>query len=198
MGRLQSVIAAVAAILLLGLILRVAAETGAARREPAIATATDAGADGATSDAAPPQGDAAPLALLGDAMALEPREAGSVFVSDLQNLPDGDGGGAGANAPRQVRFGIVLVQFAGAQGAPATARDQAKAQALAAELVEEAKKDFKAAVKKGDSGSTEDAGRMHRGILEPGPERVLFALGVGEVGGPVETPRGYWIVKRLE
>ncbi len=101
-------------------------------------------------------------------------------------------------APRSVRLGVVLVQFAGAQGAPATAREQAKAQALAADLVEEAKKDFKAAVKKGDPGSTEDAGRMHRGILESGPERILFGLGVGEVGGPVETPRGYWIVKRLE
>jgi hypothetical protein len=36
------------------------------------------------------------------------------------------------------------------------------------------------------------------GILEPAPEYVLFTLGVGAVGGPVDTPRGYWIVKRLE
>jgi parvulin-like peptidyl-prolyl isomerase len=36
------------------------------------------------------------------------------------------------------------------------------------------------------------------GILEPLAEYVLFSLPVDGVGGPVETPRGYWIVKRLE
>ncbi len=197
MGRVQGLVAAFAALLILGLVLRVAAETGAARRELPIAAADAAAADGGA-DGGPATDAATTLALLGDASLLEPREAGSVLVADLRDLPDTGDGGLTDKSPRQVRFGIVLVQFAGAQGAPATAREQAKAQALAADLVEEAKKDFKAAVKKGDPGSTEDAGRMHRGILESGPERILFGLGVGEVGGPVETPRGYWIVKRLE
>ena len=47
-------------------------------------------------------------------------------------------------------------------------------------------------------GSSDDLGRVKQGILEPAPEYVLFTMPVNAVGGPVETPRGFWIVKRLE
>src|SRR2546426_366347 len=69
---------------------------------------------------------------------------------------------------------------------------------LAKQLAEEAKTDFKAALAKGDKGSTENAGRLPRGILEPAPEFVLFSLPKGGVSEPVDTPRGFWIAQRIE
>lgn len=107
-----------------------------------------------------------------------------------------------ANTPREVRFGVVLVSYAGAQpsvagGRPST-RSRSDARALAAKLFGTAHEDFHAAVQQGDAGSSDDVGRVKLGILEPAPEYVLFTLTTGSVGGPVDTPRGYWIVKRLE
>ncbi len=190
MTRTQSIVAALSAIVLVALLMRVVAEANGPRIKEAPAVVTDAGAD-----AAPALDAQAAPAVEGG---VEPRDGGAVLITDLRDLPEATDGGGADKAVRQVRFGVVLVQFAGAQGAAAGARNREAAATLAAELGEEAKKDFKAAVRRGDPGSTEDAGRMHRGILEPGPERILFSLAVGDVGGPVETPRGYWIVKRLE
>jgi parvulin-like peptidyl-prolyl isomerase len=100
-------------------------------------------------------------------------------------------------APKSVGFGVVLVTYAGVQFAPERARTKNEAKALAAQLLETAKGDFAAAVKKGDRGSTEDAGHIPRGVLEPAIEKALFTLGKGEVHGePLDTPRGYWIVRR--
>jgi hypothetical protein len=106
------------------------------------------------------------------------------------------------STPRVVRFGVVLVSYGGAQpsaagGRPPT-RSRADAQALASKLLATAKDDFHAAVQQGDAGSADDVGTVKLGLLEPAPEYVLFTLSVGGVGGPVDTPRGYWIVKRLE
>lgn len=101
-------------------------------------------------------------------------------------------------APKRVRFGVILVQYKGAQGAPPGTRARDAALELARTLAEEAKQDFKAALAKGDKGSTEDLGYMPRGVLEPAPEYELFSLPKGGVGGPVDTPRGYWIVRRIE
>jgi hypothetical protein len=122
----------------------------------------------------------------------DPRPAGSQLPGGepAPPLPEG--------APKSVVFGVVLVEYRGAQGANRRQRDRAAAQTLAAELADQARKDFASAVAKGDPGSAENAGAMPRGVLEPGPEHILFSLAVGEVGGPVDTPRGFWIVKRLE
>jgi hypothetical protein len=105
--------------------------------------------------------------------------------------------------PRQVRFGVVLVSYAGAQpsaagGSRPPTRSKVDAQSLADKLLLTATTDFHAAVQQGDGGSSDDVGRVKLGVLEPAPEYVLFTLGVDAVGGPVDTPRGYWIVKRLE
>lgn len=102
------------------------------------------------------------------------------------------------DAPRSVRFGVVLVQYAGAEGAPSTARPRNDASELAAKLAAEAKNDFHAAVRGGDDGSTDDAGRIQRGVLELGIEYFLFTLPVGQTSEPIDTPRGFWITKRLE
>ncbi|HTN87534.1 MAG TPA: peptidylprolyl isomerase [Sorangium sp.] len=106
--------------------------------------------------------------------------------------------GLPTEAPKKVRFGVVLVQYRGAQGAPPTARSKEAALALARELSEVARTDWKAAVDKGDKGSTDDLGFIPRGVLEPAPEYELFSLPKGGVSGPVDTPRGFWITRRIE
>jgi hypothetical protein len=148
-------------------------------------------------------------------------EGGSLFVGDLPvtetrgepregaMMPDGTSvPPLPVDTPRQVRFGVVLVSYQGAQPSvtgineahplrPAT-RSKADAQQLAAKLAATAQQDFHAAVQQGDAGSSDDVGRVKVGILEPAPEYVLFTARVGSVAGPVDTPRGFWIVKRLE
>jgi hypothetical protein len=102
------------------------------------------------------------------------------------------------NAPRGVRFGVVLVTYAGAQGAPPSARSKKDALEVAQKLAIDAKTDFDGAVERGDSGSVKDLGRVPRGVLEPAPEYVLFTMKPGSVSDPLDTPRGFWIVKRTE
>ncbi len=157
----------------------------------------------------------APMFALGDAGAAA-EDAGPLLVADLapgEPVRRFDAGGAvlpdgtpvpplPMGAPHQVRFGVVLVSYTGAQpsaggGHPAS-RSRADAKALAAKLLATAQQDFHAAVQQGDAGSVDDVGRVKLGVLEPAPEYVLFTLGVDAVAGPVDTPRGYWIVKRLE
>jgi hypothetical protein len=103
-----------------------------------------------------------------------------------------------AEAPKTVTFGVVLVTYRGAQGAPASARSRDAALELAKTLAADARADFAAAVAKGDKGSIANAGKIPRGVLEPAPEYVLFSLAKGDVSEPVDTPRGFWIVQRIE
>jgi hypothetical protein len=107
-----------------------------------------------------------------------------------------------SSAPRQVRFGVVLVSYSGAEpelnGDHPPTRSRADAKLLAEKLVVAAATDFHAAVQQGDPGSADDVGTVKLGILEPAAEYVLFSLARDGIGGPVDTPRGYWIVKRLE
>ncbi len=115
--------------------------------------------------------------------------ASSETDADFADLPPG--------APKTVGFGVILVTYSGVQFAPDKARTKQQARDLARELLEVAKKDFSEAVKKGDRGSTADAGHIPRGVLEPPVERALFSLEKGAVHDePLETPRGYWIVRR--
>jgi len=161
---------------------------------------------------APDAGAAAAASLAVDAG----EDTGTLFLGDLLAVPAPRmDGGAGAtlldgvpvpalplNVPREVRFGVVLVSYAGAQvnttAGPPPVRPRAEARALAEKLAVTAQTDFHAAVQQGDAGSTDDLGHVKLGILEPAPEYVLFTLPIEGVGGPVETPRGFWIVKRLE
>lgn len=102
------------------------------------------------------------------------------------------------DAPKTIVFGVILVTYKGAQGAPPGARSRDEALELAKQLAVDAKQDFKATVAKGDKGSMENAGRMPRGMIEPAPEFVLFSLPKDGVSDPVDTPRGFWIVRRIE
>jgi parvulin-like peptidyl-prolyl isomerase len=103
------------------------------------------------------------------------------------------------NAPTTVTFGVILVAYQGAQDAPKDAVPKPAALARARALLAEAKSNFAAATAKGDPGSTVDAGRLPRGVLEPSVEYALFTLEPqGVCAEPIDTPRGYWIVKRLQ
>ena len=137
--------------------------------------------------------------LLAESVTVEPRVDGGAG----NTMPDGTPVPAlPPNAPRSVRFGVVLVSYSGAQpsagGARPAGRSRGDAKALADRLAVAAQQDFHGAVAQGDTGSAEDLGQIKQGILEAAPEYLLFTLPVGGVAGPVETPRGYWIVKRLE
>jgi len=101
------------------------------------------------------------------------------------------------NAPKEVNFGVIQISYQGAQAAPKDARSKADAKTRALALAAEAKQDFAATVSKGDRGSTADAGRVPRDVLEPVVEYLLFTLPKGDVyPEPIDTPRGYWIVRR--
>jgi hypothetical protein len=131
-----------------------------------------------------------PLLDLGEPLAVD---AGGALLPSGEappSLPE--------DAPKSVEFGVILVTYRGAQGAPRDARSREEALTLAKELAAAAKDDFAAAVARGDPGSTENAGSIPRHVLEPAPNYVLFSTPVGEVGEPVDTPRGFWIVRRIK
>lgn len=118
--------------------------------------------------------------------------------SGYDTLPDGKKiGELPADAPRNISFGVVLVTYKGAERAPSGARPKSEAIDIAKRLAADAKEHFDEAVKKGDPGSNADAGSVPRGVLEPVLEYVLFSMKKGEVySDPIDTPRGYWIVRR--
>jgi hypothetical protein len=104
-----------------------------------------------------------------------------------------------ASAPQRAGFGAVIFTYQGAQGAPRDARTKEQARKKAEETIELAQKDFAAAVQRGDHGSTTDAGRVPRGVIEPPIEYRLFTLEKGKVHPePIDTPRGYWVLRRNE
>lgn len=144
---------------------------------------------------------ARPLAVPAPSASAAADEAGdSEGAADelFETLPDGrKAPPLPDSAPNLVAFGVVVFAYEGAQGAPTGARSKADAKKKALEIVAEAQGDFAAAVAKGDRGSTSDAGRVPRGVLEPAVEYLLFTTKAGEVHPePVDTPRGYWVVRR--
>ena len=103
-----------------------------------------------------------------------------------------------SEAPQRVKLGLVIFRYKGAQAPPASERSKDEALALAKKAIETAREDFAQAVDLGDSGSDENLGWMGRGVLEPTVEFAVFSLGTGAVSEePIDTPRGYWVVKRL-
>lgn len=147
---------------------------------------------------AAPSGSAAPTAAPAD---LDGGSSGEASVTEgFENFPDGGKvPELPASAPARVGFGAVIFAYRGAQNAPADARSKEEAKKKAVETIELAQKDFAAAVATGDKGSTTDAGRLPRGVIEPPIEYVLFTLEKGKVHlEPIDTPKGYWVVRRNE
>lgn len=162
-------------------------------------SARPAQSDAATSaedPAEPLDASAAPL----DAGIADASELDAGLPSSPAALGDlsGDAGALPSSAPRSVKIGVVLVSFAGAEGAAPGARSRAEALTLAERLSEEAKAGFHQAVTSGDPGSSDDIGRIPRGVLDPRTELAVFTLAAGEISGVLETARGFWIVKRID
>ncbi|HTA94059.1 MAG TPA: peptidylprolyl isomerase [Polyangiaceae bacterium] len=152
--------------------------------------AASAGASaGPTSAHSAPDLDAGPDL---DAAAAVPFTEGFETFPDggkVPELPD--------SAPTDVSFGVVQFAYQGAQFSASDSRSKEQARQKAEATLELAKHDFAAAVSKGDRGSTSDAGRIPRGVLEPPIEYVLFMLDKGTVSpNIIDTPRGYWILRR--
>lgn len=133
---------------------------------------------------------------------VEPMDAGVDSANSSAFRVLADGGPVPAlpdDAPKRVQLGVVLFQYSGAQGAPSNSRTKDAARSKALDTIELAKKDFDEAVKLGDPGSLSNAGDLPRNVLEPVIEYTVFRLEPGEVHPePLDTPRGYWIVRRLK
>ncbi len=120
------------------------------------------------------------------------------FTEGFETFPDGGKvPELPDSAPTDVSFGVVQFAYQGAQFSAADSRTKDQAKQKAEATLELARHDFAAAVSKGDRGSTADAGRIPRGVLEPPIEYVLFMLDKGTVSpNIIDTPRGYWILRR--
>jgi parvulin-like peptidyl-prolyl isomerase len=183
-------VAAIAAAAVLGL---------RPKRDPEPTSAPKSSASARSSASAAPSSSAAPTAAPADLAA--GAGAGDGLVTEgFENFPDGGKvPELPASAPARVGFGAVIFTYRGAQSASPDARSKEEAKKKAAETIELAQKDFAAAVAKGDKGSTTDAGRLPRGVIEPPIEYVLFTLEKGKVHPePIDTPKGYWVVRRNE
>lgn len=167
------------------------------KRIPEPTPAAKASAPARSSASAAPSSSAAVPAL-----GTEPARDGisDVVTEGFETFPDGGKvPELPASAPARVGFGAAIFTYQGSQGAARDARSKEEARKRAAETIELAQKDFAAAVAKGDHGSTTDAGRVPRGVLEPPLEYYLFSLEKGKVHPePIDTPRGYWVLRRNE
>lgn len=120
-------------------------------------------------------------------------------TAQFHTMPDGTPVPAlSPSAPDRIKLGVVLFRYKGAQGSSESTRSREAAAALAREATKVAQEDFAAAVKKGDHGSHENIGWMKQRVLERAVEYAVFSLEKGEVSkAPIDTPRGFWVAKRL-
>ena len=166
---------------------------GSVASDAGAAAAAAAGGASANADAGAGAGAGTTSGPMG---ALDTSGDGGFNLGSLGTLLDS--GAMPSGAPRTVRVGVVLVQWVGAEGAPASSRAKTDALKRAQELAEQAKGDWKATVKAGDHGSAEDIGRIPRGVLDARTEVAVFSLGKDDISEPLETSKGYWVVKRIE
>ncbi len=167
------------------------------RGEPATAAPSATVSTPAPSVAAAPTPSAS-AAATDEAEGAPPSDENAAEGFDI--LPDGrKAPSLPDSAPQEVTFGVIVFAYQGAQFAAPNARTKEQAKQKAVAALADAKHDFSAAVTKGDHGSTSNAGRMPRGMLERAAEYVLFTLAKGEVASePVDTPRGYWVLRRID
>ncbi len=110
--------------------------------------------------------------------------------SAVPPLPEG--------APTKIKLGIAIFRYKGAQSPPESRRAKKEAEELAKKAMAAAKDDFIEAVKMGDMGSNENIGWIERGVLEKSVEYAVFTTDKGTLAkAPIDTPRGYWVVKRV-
>ena len=128
-----------------------------------------------------------------------PSGAPPAGAARFHSMPDGSPVPAlSDDAPKRVKLGVVLFRYQGAQGSSDDTRSRESALSLAQEAAKLAQTDFAAAVKKGDRGSSENIGWIGQRILERSVEHSVFSLETGKVSSaPIDTPRGFWVAKRL-
>jgi parvulin-like peptidyl-prolyl isomerase len=114
-------------------------------------------------------------------------------------MPDGSPVPALApSAPERIKLGVAIFRYKGTQGSSDSSRSREAALALAQEATKVGQTDFASAVKKGDRGSSENIGWIDQRILERAVEYAVFSLEKGEISKtPIDTPRGFWVAKRL-
>lgn len=101
-------------------------------------------------------------------------------------------------APQRVKLGIAIFRYVGSEAPPKSDRKKEEAQHLAQVAAQRGQTDFASAVQMGDRGSDENIGWIARGILEPAVEHAVFGLEVGKTSPePIDSPRGYWVVRRV-
>lgn len=148
----------------------------------------------AAAESEPPAEKTSPEALLAEPAPVPVDGAGKFHL-----MPDGTPvPGLPTSAPERVKLGVVIFRYKGAQGASDSDRSREAALALAKEATELAKNDFAAAIKKGDRGSSDNIGWIPQRILERAVEYQVFSLETGAISAePIDTPRGFWVAKRI-
>lgn len=103
------------------------------------------------------------------------------------------------DAPQQVKLGVALFAYDGAQGVPPGSRSRDAALEQARLALQAGTAEFAKALEKADRGSRDDVGWVRRGILEKRVEYEVFRLEKGTLAPePIDTPRGFWVVRRLQ
>lgn len=178
----------------LGLLFVASAALYYREHDPKLATETEPTTSGTPTEA-PPSTEPTKL----DAVVAPSSTPPSVLTS-FDREPDGSPVPDLPNdAPKRVRLGVALFTYEGAQGLGKKGRGRAAAQEAAAKAIAAHGADFAKIVGEGDPGSAPDVGWVKRGILERRAEFAVFRLSVGEaLKEPVDTPRGFWVAKRLE
>ena len=117
----------------------------------------------------------------------------------FSSLPDGSAvPDLPKGAPSRVKIGVVIYRYEGSQSPPDSERSREEAEKLAKAALEGAEKDFEAEVKKGDRGSLSNVGWIKKGILEPAVQYAVFTIDQGKLAKEIiDTPRGFWVVKRI-
>lgn len=109
-------------------------------------------------------------------------------------------------APKEVGARHVLVQYVGAERAPASVvRTREQAEALAQKVLARARRGesftrlaTEYSDEPGAAGRGGALGKFGRGKMAPAFEEAAFRLAVGEVSNVVETPFGFHVIVRTE
>jgi hypothetical protein len=136
----------------------------------------------------------------------EPSAIASAATSAPAAVASATASAAPAPPPDAIIAQHVLVAYKGAKRAPKGAtRSKADAKARAAEALAKirAGTPFEDVVKEysDDTGSVDrmgSLGKFTRDAMDPAFAATAFALGVGQVSDPVETPFGFHVIKRTQ
>jgi hypothetical protein len=154
--------------------------------------------------AAAPEGTAAETKASATAPSSEvPASSATTTVAEspapAPKAPSGD-------APKAVGARHVLVQYVGAERAPASVvRTREQAEALAQKVLAKARRGesftrlaTEYSDEPGAAGRGGALGKFGRGKMAPAFEEAAFRLAVGEVSNVVETPFGFHVIVRTE